>query len=144
MNCYKKLLWLPHTLSSKRFYRPPPLSKQINIYNRQKWPQPFLRELLFSREHVFSGPSVQINYQRFRRALAPYVHHYQYGRILQDRPRGVQSITLPAFGPTRVIRADDALAPPTGCYVAPHGTDYITSVMTWNLVTRFQSQVNSN
>ena len=109
-----------------------PTVQQINIYNRQEWPQPFLRELLFSREHVFSGPSVQTNYQRFRRALAPYVHLYQYGRIPQDGPRGVQSIILPAFGPTRVIRADDALAPPTGCYVAPRGTDYITSVMTWN------------
>jgi hypothetical protein len=116
-----------------------PTVEQINIYNRQEWPQPFLRELLFEREHVFSGPAVQINYRRFRRALAPFVNIFQNGRMLQEGPRGVQSILLPAFGPTRVIRADDALSPPTSVYAAPRGTDYITGLMSQNWVEMEQS-----
>ena len=96
-----------------------PRRRADKIYEQIEWPRPFLRELLFDRDTIFNSVAVQLNYRRFRRALAPFVGQYQYGRILMDAPAGAQLITLPCFGPTRVLRADDALAPPVnGCVPA--------------------------
>jgi major capsid protein E len=106
--------------------------EQVQIYEKIEWPRPFLRELLFNRDIIFNSVAVQLNYRRFRRALAPFVGQYQYGRILMDAPTGAQLITLPAFGPTRVLRADDALPQAVCGYITARGTDWATQTIALN------------
>jgi major capsid protein E len=112
-----------------------PTADQVEIYSQQSWPKPFLRQLLFPRDTVFQTVAVQLNYRRYRRALAPFIARYQGGRILPAAPASGQLVELPAFAPTRKIHSDDALIPPgQGVWVSPDATDTVaqTVVQNWD------------
>jgi hypothetical protein len=107
---------------------------QIEIYSEAQWPRAFLRERLFPNTRTFQSVAVELNYRHLRRGLAPFVWRYQEGRILPEGPESSALVELPEFGPTRVIRADDALIPPTssGVWVSPNATDYLTAKVAQN------------
>jgi Phage major capsid protein E. len=97
---------------------------QTEIYSQQTWPRPFLRQLLFPRDLVFQTVAVQLNYRRYRRALAPFIARYQGGRILP---------AAPAFAPTRKLHADDVLIPPgPGVWVSPDAVDLVANTVVEN------------
>ena len=111
-----------------------PIADQIRAFESVEFPQPFLRQTLFPNEHIFRSVAIQVIYNRLSRRLAPFVNLYQTGRILEGPPQTWQAITLPAFAPTRVLRSDDALAPPPSCgFVSPNATDWIGQIMATNL-----------
>jgi hypothetical protein len=106
--------------------------EQTTIFEQIEWERGFLHSTLFDRDVVFRTSSIQADYRKASRRLAPLVGKYQYGRVLLDADSVSQLIQIPAFGPTRVLRADDFLPSMQGSFFVGGGTDHAVAVVAEN------------